>query len=402
MINMIQREQYIERIRPFIGKDLIKVIVGIRRCGKSTLLRLLQEELMAKGVSEEDILSINYESKCYDEYKTADSLYKYVQAWHKNRNSKVYLFFDEIQEVYDWEKAVNSFRVDFNCDIYVTGSNSKMLSTELATYLRGRYVSFTLYPFTFKEMVAYYGQEDKGFSIGELFADYVRYGGFPQRFVLQDELAVQSYLSDLYDTIVLKDIVERNHMKTPELLRKVLEFLINNIGNPFSANTIANKLRAEGVKTTVDTVLSYVGAVCNAFALCQVKRYNISGKQLLESQEKYYSIDMGFHTILSKTAKQDIGHIYENIVYLELLSRGWNVMVGKLSSGEVDFVCTRGDKTIYVQVAYLITESDMEREFGNLEKIQNNYPKYVISSDPIDLSRNGIIHKNIIRFLLEI
>ncbi|HQJ90860.1 MAG TPA: ATP-binding protein [Paludibacteraceae bacterium] len=398
---MIRRNFYLNQITPFIDKDLVKVLIGVRRSGKSTLLAQIQELLRNKGVLPEQILNINYESKQFDNYKTSDALYEFVTSWRKNKNEKVYLFFDEIQEVEDWEESVNSFRVDFDCDIYITGSNSKLLSGELATYLRGRYVSFTVYPFSFHEAKELALQKNTFTTNEALFANYVKLGGFPQRFELPTEQSVKTYLSDLYDTIVLKDIMERNKIRNTVLLRKLVEFLINNIGNVFSANSIVKKLKGEGVKTNVETILSYLDAITRSFAISAVPRYNISGKQLLESNEKYYCVDLGFHTLLRKNDKMDVGHLYENIVYSELLSRGWSVSVGKLNQCEIDFVCTRGEETIFVQVAYLITESDIEREFGNLKLIQNNYPKYVISADLIDLSLDGIVHKNIINFLLE-
>lgn len=396
---MVRRDSYIKQVSPFIDKDLIKVFMGVRRCGKSTLLTQLKDLLLERGVSQSNILNVNYESKRFDHIKDADSLYNYVCQWQSTCEGKVYLLFDEIQEVKNWEEAINSFRVDFDCDIYITGSNSRLLSGELATNLRGRYVSFNIFPFSFVEAKQYYKDEGVAISDEKLFAEFLKYGGFPQRFVFNDDDARKVYLSDLYDTVVLKDIVERNGIKNVILLRKLLDFFVDNIGNTFSANSIVKKLKSEGVSTSVDTILSYIEAITKSFALYSVPRYNITGKKLLETSEKYYCVDLGFRTILSRTDKQDIGHVCENLIYMELVARGWNVYVGKLNDVEIDFVCTKADKTMYIQVAYLITEHDIDREFGNLESIRNSYPKYVISADSIDMSRNGIKHINIIDFL---
>lgn len=399
---MVRRDSYIKQILPFIDKDLVKVFMGVRRCGKSTLLTQIKDILLERGVSENRILNVNYESKRFDHIKDADSLYDYVCQWQTKCDGKVYLLFDEIQEVKNWEEAINSFRVDFSCDIYVTGSNSRLLSGELATNLRGRYVSFNIFPFSFVEARQYYKNEGVSMSDEKLFSEFLKYGGFPQRFVFQEEEAVKVYLSDLYETIVFKDVIERNGIKNIVLLRKLLEFFVDNIGNTFSANSIVKKLKSEGVKTSIETILFYIESITKSFALYSVPRYNITGKKLLETSEKYYCVDLGFRTILSRTDKPDIGHVCENLVYMELVARGWNVYVGKKNDVEIDFVCTKMDKTIYIQVAYLITDSDVEREFGNLESIRNNYPKYVISADSIDMSRNGIVHLNIIDFLNQV
>ncbi len=399
---MVRRDGYIKQVLPFIDKDLIKVFMGVRRCGKSTLLTQIRDLLLERGVSQNQILSINYESKRFDHIKDADSLYDYVCQWQASCGGKAYLLFDEIQEVKSWEEAINSFRVDFDCDIYITGSNSRLLSGELATNLRGRYVAFHVFPFSFLEAKQYYINEGIAISDEKLFGEFLKYGGFPQRFVFNDDDARNVYLSDLYETIVLKDVVERNDIKNVVLLRKLLEFFVDNIGNTFSANSIVKKFKSEGVKTSVDTILLYIEAITKSFALYSVPRYNITGKKLLETSEKYYCVDLGFRTILSRTDKQDIGHVCENLVYMELVARGWNVYVGKLNDAEIDFVCTKADKTMYIQVAYLITEHDVDREFGNLESIRNNYPKYVISADSIDMSRNGITHLNIIDFLNQV
>lgn len=400
---MVKRPNTLQRIIPFIDNSLVKVVTGIRRSGKTFLLHQIQDLLLIRGVGQNQIISINFESRAYKDLNTTDTLYDFVkdQIEKNNPSKKSYIFLDEIQHVEKWELAVNSFRVDFDCDIYITGSNSKLLSGELATHLAGRYVSFCVYPFTFKEAKEY-SIQNKTFTTNEaLFADYIKYGGFPQRFQMKDESSTEIYLEDIFNSVVLKDVIDRNKINNVPLLQKLCTFLLDNIGNPFSANSIVNKFKSEKIAISTDTVLNYISYIETAFILFAVPRYDITGKKLLESNEKYYSADIGLRNIARTSEKIDVNKLYENIVFLELKERGWNVNVGKLGDNEIDFICYRGKEKIYIQVAYLITEQDEKREFGNLEKISDSYPKYVISSDLVDMSRNGIIHKNIINWLLE-
>lgn len=398
---MIFRERYIKKIEPFINQDIIKVLVGVRRSGKTVLLSQVKDMLIQRGVPEENFVGINFESMKFVELRDAKSLYAYVAQKISKITGRVYIMLDEVQLVKGWEQAINSFRVDFDCDIYITGSNSKLLSGELATLLSGRYVQIKVYPFTLSEMKEFMVQEHLFETDEKLFADYLRYGGLPQRYFLRETSAVEAYLRDIYDAIVIRDIVERHNVRDISVLKRCLEFLMDNIGNPFSGRNISGRLTSEGMKIATSTLLNYVEYFKEAFILCNVNRYDIKGQSILASTEKYYAIDVGLRNVIKKSEQIDSSKLFENIVYLEMLSRGYEIQVGKLDEQEVDFICYRGNEKIYIQVAYMINEKDAKREFGNLEKIHDNFPKYVISGDLVNMSRNGIIHKNIIEFLLE-
>ena len=404
MKSSVLRKRLINDIKPFINNSLVKVITGIRRSGKSELLSQVCNFIKQSGVSEENIISINFESMKFRSLNTAESLYDYVLQKVEGENKikdKIYLFLDEIQNVFEWEKAVNSFRVDFDSDIYITGSNSNLLSGELATLLAGRYVSFEVYPFTLSEAKDFTVQNGTFTTNQKLFEDYLKFGGFPQRFQFSTENAIISYLSDIYSSVVLKDVIARNKINNPQFLQILCNFMLDNISLQFSANSICKKLKSENIKVSTDTILTYLNYIQNAFIIRGVKRYDITGKKLLESSEKYYSSDLGLCTLSRTSENIDFSKVYENVVFIELKSRGYSVNIGRLENKEIDFIAYRGTEKIYIQVAYLITESDKEREFGNLLKINDNFPKLVISSDPVDLSQNGIQHKNIIEWLLE-
>lgn len=399
---MIKREIYLNKIIPFIDIDLIKVITGIRRCGKTVLLSQIQEFLLEnKNIKEENIIAINFESARYDHLKENNKLYDYIIEKVSRLDNKVYIFIDEIQEVENWQRIINSFRVDFDCDIYITGSNSKLLSGELATYLAGRYIQIPVYPFSFKELKKLFVEQNKFTTNEQLFSDYLNYGGFPQRCYFQDDSSINTFLKDLYETIIIKDIMNRHKIKDVALLRKIISFILDNIANPFSSRSIVKTLESQGTKISISTLLNYIEYSKEAFIISCVNRYDITGKKLLSTQEKYYSVDIGIRNCIKNSEKIDLNKLYENIVFLEMLIRGYEIHVGKLGNKEIDFICYKGKEKVYIQVAYLINENDRAREFGNLEKINDNYPKYVISSDLVDMSQNGIIHKNIIQFLLE-
>ena len=399
---MIQRTKYLQKKIPFIDKPLIKVIIGVRRSGKTVLLSQIREHISAAGVESDRIINLNFESFANRKYQTADALYDHVLQKSKAIfGKKLYLFFDEIQEVTDWQKVINSFTVDIDCDIYITGSNSNMLSGELATYIAGRYVHFTVYPFSFAESVEYARQLGHSNSKEDLFDDYLQFGGLPQRFLLEENSSVRSYIDDVFNTIVIKDIIARNRINDVDLLQRLTAFLLDNVGNPFSANAICNKLKNEGVKTTVATLMNYIAAIKNAMVIITAPRYDLKGKALLSTSEKYYATDLGIRNNVKSSDIVDYSKLYENIVFIEMLSRGYEINVGKLGDYEVDFICLKGREKIYIQVAYLLTDqSVVEREFRPLTKIEDNFPKYVISGDRHDFSANGIIHKNIIDFLL--
>lgn len=399
---MIKRELYMKRIRPFIGSNLIKVMTGIRRCGKSVMLELIKQELIKSGVNPIQFISINFEDLSYSHLQTAKSLHDEITNRAKDIDGKVYLFFDEIQEVKDWEKCINSFRVSLDCDIYITGSNAKLLSGELATYLGGRYVEFVIYPFSFGEFIELYRPINPDASIQQCFQKYLITGGMPYlaniRYV--DEPSKQ-YLHDLFNSVQLKDIVKRNKIRDVDLLERIIAYVIANVGTTFSARSLTKFLKSEQRTVAPETILNYIKYCCDAYLFYQVKRVNLQGKQILSTNEKYYIADHGIREAVFGGSMRDINLILENIVYLELLRRGYKVTVGKTGEKEIDFVCDkRGDK-LYVQVTYLLASEDtIKREFGAYDTIRDNFPKYVVSLDEFDMSRNGIKHQNIRDFLL--
>ena len=398
---MILRKTYLDQIIPLIDKNLIKVLTGVRRSGKTVLLQQIQDYLLQHGRRKNNVVYISFESKANAHLKNSDALYSYLIDAAKKAGGKTYIFLDEIQTVSAWEEVVSSLLVDLDCDIYITGSNSKLLSGELATLIAGRYIQIHVYPFTLSEAKEITQQNGTFVSDDTLFLDYLRYGGLPLRFSLE-EISVEPYLSDTYDAIVVKDIIQRNKLNDSALLNLLLSFLMDNIANPFSARSIVSTLAAKGIRTSVDTVLAYIGYIKNAMIMSSVQRYDIKGKKLLTAGEKYYAVDLGLRNVIKASDEIDFNKLYENVVYLELLSRGYDVKVGKTDNYEIDFVAYKGKERIYVQVCYLLASPEtVEREFGNLEKINDNYPAYVISGDLPDFSRNGIRHFNIVRFLLD-
>lgn len=397
---MIIREAYISQIVPLIDKNLIKVLTGVRRSGKTVLLSQIQDYLLKNGRSKSQIINISLESKKNKKFKDGDVLYEYLISACEKLNAKAYIFLDEIQVVSGWEEVVSSLLVDIDCDIYITGSNSKLLSGELATLIAGRYIQIHVYPFTLSEAKQMLEQNGKFKSDEVLFQDYLKYGGLPMRFSLE-EISLEAYLSDTYDAIVVKDIIQRNNIKDTNLLNMILAFLMDNIANPFSARSIVAALKQEGINTTVETVIAYIDYIKKAMVVYSAQRYDIKGKKLLTTNEKYYTVDLGLRNCVKASGEIDYNKLYENIIYLELLYRGYDVKVGKTDDYEIDFVAYKGSDILYVQVCYLLASTEtVEREFGNLERIKDNYPKYVISGDLPDFSRNGIKHYNIIKFLL--
>ena len=401
---MTKRELYIEKIKPFINKDIIKVLTGIRRSGKSVMLKLIMEELKQNKIDEKQFININFENLINRELTTADKLHKYILKKASEIKKKCYIFLDEIQEVKDWEKCINSLRVNdgYDFDIYITGSNAKLLSGELSTYLAGRYVEFVIYPFSFKEFLETLKSIQQDVSTREAFQKYVKFGGMPFLYNLAfEEEASLQYLKDIYSSIILKDITQRNKIRDTDLLERVISYLIMNVGNNFSATSISKFFKSENRKVSVETILNYIKAAEESFLIYRVSRDDLIGKKVLNVNEKYYIADHGMREAILGSNQRDINQIFENIIYLELLRKGYNVRVGKVDNLEVDFVCTKGNEKIYVQVAYLLASSEtIEREFTSLEKIGDNYPKYVISMDEFDMSRNGIKHINIIEFLI--
>lgn len=401
---MTKRELYIEKIKPFIDKDIIKVLTGIRRSGKSVMLKLIMEELKQNKIDEKQFININFENLINRELTTADKLHEYILKKASEIKKKCYIFLDEIQEVKDWEKCINSLRVneEYDFDIYITGSNAKLLSGELSTYLAGRYVEFVIYPFSFKEFLETLKSIQQDVSTREAFQKYVKFGGMPFLYNLAfEEEASLQYLKDIYSSIILKDITQRNKIRDTDLLERVISYLIMNVGNNFSATSISKFFKSENRKVSVETILNYIKAAEESFLIYRVLRDDLIGKKVLNVNEKYYIADHGMREAILGSNQRDINQIFENIIYLELLRKGYNVRVEKVDNLEVDFVCTKGNEKIYVQVAYLLASAEtIEREFTSLEKIDDNYPKYIISMDEFDMSRNGIIHINIIDFLM--
>ena len=396
---MIPRKHYIDRIRPFIGKDIVKVLTGFRRSGKSVMLELIQQELRAQGVQAAQIIAFNFESFSNAAYLAAAALYEELTRRIAETAGKVYLFFDEIQEIAEWERCINSCRVDFDCDIYITGSNAKLLSGELATYLGGRYVEFVIYPFSFAEYIKSRPAQDTASA----FRAYIESGGMPflANFANTQESARQ-YLRDIYSSVVLKDIVKRSSIRDVDLLERIITYVMANVGHTFSARSIANYFKSEQRKLAPETILNYIRAACDAYLFYKISREDIVGKKLLSVNEKYYIVDHGLREAVYGSNTRDMDQLLENIVCMELLRRGWHVTVGKSSEREIDFIATKSDRRIYIQVAYLLaTEETIAREFGALGSVRDNYPKYVLSMDEFDRSRSGILHRNIRDFLLD-
>lgn len=399
---MIKRELYMRRIRPFIGTDLVKVMTGIRRCGKSVMLDLIKEELKESGISAAQFITFNFEDLRNANFCTASSLHDEVIRRASEISGKVYLFFDEIQEVTDWEKCINSLRIEMDCDIYITGSNARLLSGELATVLGGRYVEFTIYPFSYAEFMDLYKDIFPDASDSAVFQKYLTLGGMPYLANLRyAEEPSKQYLTDVYNSVVLNDVVKRNKIRDVDLLTRIVTYVIGNIGTTFAATSIAKFLKSERRTVATDTVLNYIQYCINAYLFYQVKRQDIQGKQILSTNEKYYMADHGLREAVFGGNMRDINLILENIVYMESLRRGYTITVGKSGTKEIDFICQKQDQKVYIQVTYLLASDEtIQREFGIYDSIHDNFPKYVISMDELDFSSNGIKHRNIKEFLL--
>lgn len=399
-MSYILRKKYLNKIKPFIDKPIVKVITGMRRVGKSTLLKMIQSELLV-DVPQSRIIYINLESAQYLSVKNDFDLQKLITERSQQIEGKIYFFFDEIQLVSHWERVINALRVDYDCDIYLTGSNSKLLSGELATLLAGRYVSFEVLPFTFSEFVNLY--QSLNLSIQELFQLYIKIGGMPPlHYFNGEEEPSFRYLNDIYNTVVVKDILEYNSIRDVDVFNRILLFCLDNIGQSFSANSLRKYFVSENRKVSVDTILNYLNFCQAAYLLKKVPRYDSVGKKLLTVEEKYYITDHGFRQAVGFSNVASIECILENIVYIELLSRGFQVQVGRINNQEIDFIATRQGETEYYQVSYLMaSEETRSREFGVYRLVKDNYPKYVLSMDTMNFSQEGIIHKYLPDFLLE-
>ena len=398
---MIIREKYLSKIRPFYDQDLIKVIMGIRRCGKSVTLMQIIDELKEKGIQESQIIYINFEYEDYAFIKTDIDLHEFITEKMVNKE-KYYLFFDEIQNVKGWEKAINSFKASKNVSIFITGSNSDLLSGELATHLAGRYVSFKIYPFTFKEVCQLKNITDKN-DLEEAFNDYITWGGLPQRFMLTDEMQIKTYLSDIYNSIIVKDIIERFNIKDLDLFNRIVEYIVTTPSQNFSAESLSNYfVNNDNREVSKATLYNYLEYMTKAMMINKADRYDVRGKRILTGKYKYYLTDLGIGQVMNVGKRPQLGAYLENIVYNELVSRGYDVKVGNLEKAEIDFIATRFKEKIYVQVAYILADDKViDREFGAYKGIEDNYPKYVLTMDKFDFSQDGIIHKNVIDWLLE-
>lgn len=429
-----KRDLYLNKIIAFQDTEPVKVVTGIRRCGKSSLLKLMVLHLKESGITDEQILEMNFESHAFKNMNS-DSFYEYVKQ-HIVPNKRMYLFFDEVQRVPNWEDAVNSFRVDFNCDIYVTGSNAYMLSSKYATYLSGRCVEIKMLPLSFSEFLTFHGFEvreiksslggirkqafdknDERYELRDVFDAYMRFGGMPgiADIGLDQEKALM-LLEGIYSTVIMRDILERENRKgqrritDPVLLKKIIMFLADNIGSNISVSSIGNTLMNEGLldngkrkgTPSVHTVQSYINALLESYFFYEIKRFDIKGKEFLRTLGKYYIVDIGLRNYLLGFRNRDSGHALENIVYFELLRRGYDVSIGKIDNSEVDFIATKADNKIYVQVTESMTSEDVrKRELSPLQKISDNYEKIILSLNPgMDSSYNGIKSINLIDWLI--
>lgn len=394
---MIQREYYMKQIRPFINTDLIKVLTGIRRSGKSVMLQLIQEELLSQQVRPDQMISLNFEDLANLPLCQPMALYQWIADKAAAIKGKIYIFLDEIQEVTNWERVINSLRVAFDVDIYLTGSNAKLLSGELSTYLAGRYVQFVIYPFSYQEFILANQLDDTP----QAFQKYLLFGGMPFLMNLHfQEGPSRQYLQDMYNSVILKDIVQRNNLRDVDLLERIIGYALSSIGHVFSASNITKYLKSEHRKVSNDTVLNYLNACTTAYLFYKIPRQDLLGKKLLSINEKYYIVDHGLREAVYGHNARDIDQILENIVCLELLRRGYTVTIGKTGNFEVDFIAEKGNRKCYVQVTYLLASPEtIEREFRVYKDIKDNYPKYVVSMDELDFSQDGIQHYNIRKFL---
>lgn len=403
---MVDRESYLERIFNFIDKDVIKIITGIRRCGKSYLFKLIIQELEKKGIDNDNILLIDLELPKYNSIKTREEMDEIVVPFIESHEDMVYLFFDEIQNVAQWEVSINSYYKMDNTDIFITGSNSKLMSREFATLLSGRYVNFELYPFSFNEFLDYKKElkqpplirSETSSDLENYFEEYRQYGGMPLAISsLKDKELV---LNGIYSSIILNDIVERYDIRNIGLFNRVVRYIIENAGNLISANALYNYLKHEKLRITKQTIYNYLDYLENAYMIAKASREDIAGKREIVGSEKYYLIDTGFYKSQLDEKQENIGRMLENMIFIELKRQGYKITTGKANGYEIDFICRKNNQKIYIQVSYLLeNEETALREFRPLLMIEDNYPKYVLSMDRTLQGQNGIKHMNIIDFL---
>lgn len=405
---MVERKLYLDKIKSFVDVDLIKIITGIRRCGKSYFFKLIINFLIENGVNEENILLIDLELPKFNHIKTREQLDEIVLEFLEEHHDKTYLFFDEIQNVSQWEISINGYFKLSNVDIYITGSNSKLLSKELATFLTGRYISIEMYPFSFNEFIDFkeelnqkaFFENEFNTDIENYFDEYISYGGLPVTIDTKNHKEIT--LNDLYSSILLHDIVERYEIRNIGLFSRITKFILENIGNLISAHSIYTYLKHEKINITKSTIYNYLEYLQNAYILSKITREDLTSKKEINGSEKFYIMDQGFYKSQLEEKQLNIGRILENIIYLELLRNDCKVTVGTINNYEIDFVCKKDNKKFYIQVAYhLYDEKTIDREFRPLKQVDDNYPKYVLTMDRQDYSRDGIVHMNIIKFLRE-
>ncbi|MCK9254243.1 MAG: ATP-binding protein [Bacteroidales bacterium] len=398
---MLTRDLYIDSILPFVDKPQVKVLTGIRRSGKSVILDLLIDELKKRGIIDKQILRMNFESFQFSEFTNSVDFYKYVKS-KILLGKRNYLFFDEIQEVKNWEKAVNSFLVDFDVDIYITGSNSKLLSSELATFLAGRYVEIPIYTLSFKEFLQFKSKYLQNINIENDFIYYLKMGGFPGVHVANySQEAAYKVIYDIYSSVILRDTVQRFGIRDIELLERLIKYLFDNVGCTFSGKNIADYFKSQHRKVDINTIYNYLSALESAFIVYRVSRFDIQGKEILKTQEKFYVSDISIIHAVMGFKNRMISQLLENLVFLELKRRGYKVYIGKLGNLEIDFVAEKTSEKIYVQVAYKLENPETaKREFANLLKIKDQYPKYVVSMDEFWTENvEGVKHLHISDFL---
>ena len=401
---MISRDNYLERLKAFKDNKLIKVITGIRRCGKSTLLELFKEYLKGEGVSDDNIIHINLELMKYDDVRDYKTFYNLITEKIKN-NDRCYLLVDEIQQVDKWEKAINSMNVEFNVDIYITGSNAYLLSSEISTLLSGRYVEIKMLPLSFKEYLEF-DHLPHDWTLEDKFNQYLKFGSLPAVPTLpQDNTTINEFLLGIYNTVIVKDVISRNNIKDIGLLEQIVKYVVANTGNIISANKISGYISSQGrgETTKATTVSNYLDMLEKAYIIYPVKRYDIKGKEQLKNLAKYYVVDTGIRNMLMGYSDSDFGHVLETIVYLELIRRGYQVFIGKWYELEVDFIAVKQDEKKYYQVCLtLMDEKVKERELAPLKAIPDNYEKTILSMDKTYITDyEGIKFENIIDFLTE-
>lgn len=399
---MINRENYMNKLLSYKDTEFIKVITGIRRCGKSSLLKLFMNKLKEEN-PRTNVIYMNFESFEFDKIIDYKDMYTEIKKQIKSKG-KAYILLDEVQRVTNWEKCVNALTVDFNCDIYITGSNAYLLSSELSTYLSGRYIEIKMLPLSFKEFLKF-ANFKSNVSIDEKFNQYMKYGGMPGIIKLSNDYNLfDDAIKGIYNTVFMKDVIEKNKLTDASLLEKVLKFLMNNTGSLISSKKIADYLTSQGTKVTHNTILNYLEMLENAYIIYKASRYDIKGKELLKTLEKYYIVDIGIRNSILGFRDSDYGHIIENIVFFELLNRGYTVTVGKNDSLEIDFIATNSKEKKYYQVTLsLLEENIRNREFAPLKSINDNYEKTILTLDRVynETSEEGIKCRNIIDFLLE-